>query len=172
MVADVILLILELWCAFQTRPLKNVTRKSNKIISIRQNYFARFNGISFKPEPSSIFDHKSVYALGSYRNSPFVTGSDISGHYRSVGLNTEILDYKAQKWTEVKDYPFACLRLIEILIYSWNYSKWGHLYHDMFSSNSSFQNILLCHDPYSRQCLHYWWLYRYLSIPNVNNCKI
>ena len=131
----------------------NVTRKLNKIISIRQKYFSRFNGITFKTEPSSKFSHRYTYALGSYRNSPFVTGR-YSSFY---GLETEILDYKSKKWTEVKDYPFASSRLIEKLIYSWNYCRWTHLYLDMFSSNSSFQNIVLCHDSYSRQCLHYWW---------------
>ena len=106
-VADVILLILELCCAFHTGPLQNATRKSNDIISILQNRFLRFNGISFQNEPSSEFSHKEVYALGSYRNSPFVTGSS-SG---SGKLKTEILDYKAQKWTEVKDYPTEIKRL-------------------------------------------------------------
>ena len=104
MMADVILLILELCCAFHTPPLKNVTRELNEIISIRQNYFSRFNGISFKTEPSSMFEHKYANALGSYRNSPFITGS------YSLGLQTEILDYKAKKWTQVTDYPFTSNR--------------------------------------------------------------
>ena len=63
--------------------------------------------------------HQYTHALGSYRNSPFVTGS-----WGGSGiLKTEILDYKAQKWTEVKDYPFSSERLIEKIINSWNYCK-------------------------------------------------
>ena len=83
--------------------IKNVTRKLDKIISTRQNYFSRFNGTSFKTEPSSKFSHTYTFALGSYRYSPFVTGSE--GYLG--GLKTEILDNKTQKWTEVEDYPFA-----------------------------------------------------------------
>merc|ERR1711990_267087 len=42
-------------------------------------------------------------ALGSYRNSPFVTG-----HYSLPnGLKTEILDYDSQKWEQLADYPFS-----------------------------------------------------------------
>ena len=62
--------------------------------------------------------------MGSYRNSPFVTGSDTG----SGKLKTEILDYKAKKWTEVKDYPFTRERLIEKLIYSGNYCHYGLIY--------------------------------------------
>ena len=42
-------------------------------------------------------------ALGSYRNSPFVTGSVENKN----GLKTEILDSKRKKWNEAKAYPFA-----------------------------------------------------------------
>ena len=42
-------------------------------------------------------------ALGSYRNSPFVTGQDSSTN----GLKTEILNYGAQNWQQVADYPFS-----------------------------------------------------------------
>ena len=42
-------------------------------------------------------------ALGSYRNSPFVTG-----HYSNDnGLKTEILDYEAGEWKGAVDYPFS-----------------------------------------------------------------
>ena len=42
-------------------------------------------------------------ALGSYRNSPFVTG-----HYDYTnGFKTEILDYEAGEWTQKADYPFS-----------------------------------------------------------------
>ena len=60
-----------------------------------------FDGINFKTEASSQFPH-SVMALGSYRNSPFVTG-----HYDTNGLNTEILDYAAGEWKQEADYPFS-----------------------------------------------------------------
>ena len=63
--------------------------------------------------------------MGSYRNSPFVTGRYGFNTEISDGLKTEILDYKSKKWTEVKDYPFSSERLIEN-IYSWNYCEWGH----------------------------------------------
>ena len=67
-----------------------------------QNYFSRFDGARFKPEPSSKFSHSLVLALGSYQNSPFVTGSQ-----ETYGLKTEILDYKKGKWMQVKDYPYG-----------------------------------------------------------------
>ena len=42
-------------------------------------------------------------ALGSYRNSPFVTG-----HYSSKnGLKTEILNYGSGVWEQAGDYPFS-----------------------------------------------------------------
>ena len=78
------------------------------MISIRHQYFSRFDGISFKNESSSKFSHKWVYALGSYQNSPFVTGS---GDEKDGGLKTEIL--KKTKWTVVTDYPFAKPKFIK-----------------------------------------------------------
>ena len=65
--------------------------------------FSRFNGTSVKKEPSSKFSHENVYALGSYRDSPFVTGRACEWN----GLKTERLDYKAGKWIQAKDYPFS-----------------------------------------------------------------
>ena len=41
--------------------------------------------------------------LGSYRQSPFVTG----GKSLTYGLKTEIFDCAAEKWTQADDYPFA-----------------------------------------------------------------
>ena len=68
----------------------------------------RFNGedenIFFKTEASSNFSHRDVNALGSYRKSPFVTGSDWSS---TDGLKTEILDRAAGHWYQVADYPFT-----------------------------------------------------------------
>ena len=56
-------------------------------------------------EASSKFPHYYVLALGSYRNSPFVTG-DNSG-FNNNGLKTEILDLKAKEWVQLADYPFS-----------------------------------------------------------------
>jgi len=67
---------------------------------------SRFDGDyeNFKTEPSSIFEHERVNALGSYRKSPFVTGSYLSS---TDGLKTEILDRAAGQWNQVADYPFT-----------------------------------------------------------------
>ena len=79
----------------------------NKFTFIHRICFSRFNGASFEPEPSSMFSHYHVYALGSYRNCPFVTGSFTRSRRRS--MKTERLDYKAGKWIQEKDYPFSNL---------------------------------------------------------------
>ena len=42
-------------------------------------------------------------ALGSYRNSPFVTGQNSATN----GLKTEILNYSLGEWVQVDDYPFS-----------------------------------------------------------------
>ena len=63
----------------------------------------RFDGATFKTEPSSQFSHLYVGALGSYRNSPFVTG----GYYSTDGLKTEILFYDIGEWIQAPDYPFS-----------------------------------------------------------------
>ena len=64
---------------------------------------SRFDGGSFKNEPSSTFPHLDVSSLASYRGSPFVTGG-VSSEY---GLKTEILDYKSGQWNQEEDYPFS-----------------------------------------------------------------
>ena len=53
-------------------------------------------------------------ALGSYRNSPFVTGhhstrfsSKLHGLETGNGLKTEILDYEAGEWEQADDYPYS-----------------------------------------------------------------
>ena len=61
----------------------------------------RFNGVSFQTEPSSTFPHATT-AVGSYKNSPFVTGS-----YMPWNKKTEILDYEAKTWVSAQDYPFS-----------------------------------------------------------------
>ena len=67
------------------------------------NYFSSFNGETFKTEASSKFPHAQFSALGSYRNSPFVTGQDSSAN----GLKTEILNYGLGEWVQARDYPFS-----------------------------------------------------------------
>ena len=71
--------------------------------------FSRFNGHSFKSERSSKFPHKWVYALGSYRQSPFITGHYSMSSPSTYGLKTEILIYRAEKssWIQAADYPFS-----------------------------------------------------------------
>ena len=46
-------------------------------------------------------------SLGSYRDSPFVTGSFATGTAAVDGLETEILDYASGTWVQGEDYPFA-----------------------------------------------------------------
>ena len=65
--------------------------------------FFRFDGETFKTEPSTNFHHEYVLALGSYRNSPFVTGHASSTN----GLKTELLDYESGEWEITVDYPFS-----------------------------------------------------------------
>ena len=46
-------------------------------------------------------------SLGSYRDSPFVTGG-YAGFAGAVdGLETEILDYASGTWVQAEDYPFS-----------------------------------------------------------------
>ena len=85
-------------------PLENVTRKLKLAYFDSSKIFFRFDGTTFKNEPSSKFSHRFVMALGSYRDSPFVTGNYASS---TTGLKTEILNYNAQQWFEAKDYPFS-----------------------------------------------------------------
>ena len=66
-------------------------------------FYFRFDGKTFKTEPSSKFSHVAVYALGSYRKSPFVTGH----HSSTNGLKTEILNFEAGYWYQADDYPFS-----------------------------------------------------------------
>ena len=68
--------------------------------------FFSFDGTNFITEASSQYPHWDVWALGNYRNSPFVTGGD-DGYGDGYGLKTEILDYEAGQWNQAKDYPFS-----------------------------------------------------------------
>ena len=47
--------------------------------------------------------HAYILALGSYRNSPFVTGQAS----KTNGLKTEIFDMEANEWVQLDDYPFS-----------------------------------------------------------------
>ena len=64
-------------------------------------------------------------SLGSYRQSPFITGND--QYWTETGLKTEILDYDAGKWKEAADYPFSSgdryLRRKSIIIYDSKYFR-------------------------------------------------
>ena len=107
---DATLFLSESWCAFQPTPIKNVTREFKKAFFSNENYFSRFNGFSFKSERSSKFSHKWIYALGSYRKSPFITGHFSMNSPPTNGLKTEILIYRAEKsssWIQAADYPFS-----------------------------------------------------------------
>ena len=76
----------------------------NKKLSGPIKIVLSFNGETFKAEASSKFPHANVCALGSYRNSPFVTGQD---HWEN-GLKTEIFNYKyGGVWEQAGDYPFS-----------------------------------------------------------------
>ena len=49
-------------------------------------------------------------SLGSYRGSPFVTGSFATGTAWNSpvdGVETEILDYASGTWVRGADYPFS-----------------------------------------------------------------
>ena len=48
--------------------------------------------------------HAYTYALGNYRNSPFITGNF---YYAIDGLKTEILNYAGGDWIEGPEYPFS-----------------------------------------------------------------
>ena len=83
---------------------KNATRKFPfNEISPEQDSLLSFDGATFKTEASTRYPHLYVFSLGSYRNLPFVTGQQSDDN----GLKTEILDYEANRWAQVADYPFS-----------------------------------------------------------------
>ena len=107
---DATLFHLESCFASQKILLKNVTRKlyfdnlsSTFVTNICQCSILRFDGVNFKKETSSLFEHLDVWSLGNYQDSPFVTGH----HSSTDGLKTEILDYESAEWTQAADYPFS-----------------------------------------------------------------
>ena len=62
----------------------------------------RFDGTLFKTEKPSTHHHRLTYALGIYKEQPFVTGS----HY-PYNKQTEIMNYGSQQWNVVAEYPFS-----------------------------------------------------------------
>ena len=83
------------------------------LVSLTKNIFFKwligflsFDGTEFVPETLSQFPHEKTFSLGSYLNSPFVTG-----HFSSTnGLKTEVYEVGRQKkreWRQKADYPFA-----------------------------------------------------------------
>ena len=78
-----------------------VTRKFMVDQLILKKY-CRFDGNTIQSEASSNFPHARVGALGSYQNSPFVTG-----HSYESGVKTEILDFETNTWVEADDFPFT-----------------------------------------------------------------
>ena len=49
---------------------------------------------------SSIYPHSRVLSLGSYKGSPFVTGSWDPGNTK-----TELFNFNSQEWEEKNEYP-------------------------------------------------------------------
>ena len=131
------------------------------IQSCIQNHL-RFDGATFKTEQSSRYTHAGVNALGSYRNSPFVTGSD---RFKD-GLKTEILDYKAQKWSRGEDYPFSNSNRLEAKLF------FHHIFDSLFPTHSIFQHIFLRNYSYRRECLHNKWSYSRRTKKNFRHCTI
>ena len=76
-----------------------------------QNHFSRFNGSTFQTEAKSNFPHSLVGTLGSYRDSPFITGGYTSSSwpapFSTSGLKTEVLNYDTSTWVQADDYPFS-----------------------------------------------------------------
>lgn len=63
------------------------------------NYYFSFNGVTFKKEPSTQAGHQNVFALGNFKDSPFITGSD----FTYFGVTTSILNYEQGVWLSTWD---------------------------------------------------------------------
>ena len=74
-------------------------------IRVSRHWTLRFDGRSFKTEPSSNYPHKYETVLGLYKGMPFVTGSYTVQD--TPNKKTEILDHTSKQWNVVDDYPFA-----------------------------------------------------------------
>ena len=91
----------------RSQDIDNATREwAHKTNTQLKYYFSSWNGETFQTEPSTTFTHRLTNSLGSYRDSPFITGSFGEGLVPS-GLETEILDYASGTWDQAEDYPFS-----------------------------------------------------------------
>ena len=141
----------------------------------------RFNGETFKTEPRSMYNHQLVFALGSYRNSPFVTG-----HCSGIdGKKTEILDYEARQWNQADDYPFSnSYRFIWTITFHyiskkfWTFGVISDLrcrlvvVIDDSLTHFIFQHIALRDNINRRKCLYHRWCYTWPDFAVWNNRKI
>ena len=125
--------------------------------------YSSFNGETFKTEASTKFLHQNVMALGSYRNSPFVTGHGSSTN----GFKTEILNYKSGNWEEGTEYPFSNGNRYV----SNNFLEGKNLHELMIMKNiwSFFKNIKLCNCFNSWKCFDHWRLYGWFTKLHINN---
>ena len=64
------------------------------------NLCQSFDGLNFVPEAETSYNHSFTNSLGSYNETPFITGS-------SRNVKTEIFDPKSDSWTLSVDFPFA-----------------------------------------------------------------
>ena len=99
--------------------------KSNNSL---QNHFSSWDGETFKTEAPTVFTHYLAMSLGSYRDSPFVTGSSAYGSVAQDGLETEILDYASGTWVQAEDYPFSrndryVLEKCKIIFHIWTHDQ-------------------------------------------------
>ena len=68
-------------------------------------YHLLYEGMS--DEPNTMYPHRYVRGLGSYRGGPFVTGSG-PNYSQSQNLKTELLDmHDPNYWQEQQEYPYA-----------------------------------------------------------------
>ena len=121
---------------------------SNAKFTNGQWLYSSFNGETFKTEASTKFLHQNVMALGSYRNSPFVTGHGSSTN----GFKTEILNYKSGNWEEGTEYPFSngnryvsdnfleCKNLHELMIMK---NIWSFLRISNYATASTRESVLI-----------------------------
>ena len=67
----------------------------------------RFDGILFENRTDSAYPHESTYALGSYRNAPFITGG-------SWSVKTELFNFESNQWLEQADFPGIRNRYVKV----------------------------------------------------------
>ena len=104
-------------------------------------------------------------ALGSYRNSPFITGDSSN----SNGLKTEVLNHSAGIWVQAPDYPFSngdrYVRKDLIKDLSFIFIK-------RTLEFIHFQNNILCHCFNQWKCSDHRRLPRWLWYLLINNRRI